>query len=188
LYFFYQPSILTHGVGWIFPHGSTASIGLGSYRGPKPLKKALSQFADRHDLKVGQIHGTRFPSRLSSPTEGPLFIVGDAAGMCLGMTGEGIRPALFFGEACGRIIRRTLEGQISLEQGLTEYRDFVYAYREFFTIFTLAQFILTRLPTAWIDGVARIFRNDRIRHWFLQQYWGLTRSWDEVGVQSRKQY
>jgi hypothetical protein len=126
------------------------------------------------------IHGTYFPYRLSDPIVENVFTVGDAAGMCIALTGEGIRPAMFFGEACGRIIRRGLEDGLTVEMCLREYSDFVRSHRKFFNVFTAAQVILTRLPVQVIEWIAGTLSQERWRPWLFETYWGLTDPW-EIG-------
>lgn len=177
LHFWYDRSILPRGVGWAFPRGNQASIGVGSYGRARPLKDTLMDFAGRFKASPGRIHGTYFPFALRSATAGGIFVVGDAAGMCIGLTGEGIRPALFFGEACGRTIQRVLAGELSLPEALDAYRTFVESRRRFFRFFSLAQSTLPRLPPAWIDWLADLVRGDRLRPRVLDRYWRLTASW-----------
>ena len=180
LHFWYDPDILERGAGWVFPRGATASYGLGSYRGARPLRSALEQFGARFQIEPDGVHGTHFPSGLRTATLEKIFLVGDAAGMCIGLTGEGIRPALFFGEVCGNILRKILEFELTLEEGLAEYEAFVKTRRIFFEIFTSAQWILTRLPARWIDWVAAVVLQNRIRDWLLDRYWRLTKEWSKV--------
>ena len=180
LHFWYDPAILPGGVGWVFSRGETISIGVGSYRGAVHLRRPLTQFAKRFSIQPDGLHGTYFPQTLRNPIAGNIFIVGDAAGMCIGLTGEGIRPAFFFGETCGRIVRRVLVGELTLEAGLAEYTDFVEARRFFFQIFSEAQDILSRVPVRWIDSVARMVTHERVLPWVLDQYWGLTRDLDKT--------
>ena len=178
LHFWYDPGVLANGVGWVFPRGDAASIGLGSYRGPTRLRQPLTQFAQRFGLRSNGRHGNCFPHTLRSPITGSIFVVGDAAGMCIALTGEGIRPALFFGEACGRIVRRVIDGELTLAAGLAEYAAFVKRRRRFFKIYSAAQFALTRLPPPWINQFARLIHHDRVWSWILGKYWGLTHEWN----------
>lgn len=180
LHFWYDPAILPGGVGWVFPRGDTASVGVGSYRGATHLRRPLTRFAERFGIQPDGLHGTYFPNRLRAPTAGSVFVVGDAAGMCIGLTSEGIRPALFFGEACGQIIRRVLAGELTLEAGLAEYAAFVEARQFFFQVLSTVQAFLTRLPPPWIDGIALVIQHERLWQWVLDKYWGLTRAWDEI--------
>ncbi len=170
MHFWYDQAILDGGVAWIFPGGREPSYGIASYGGGRPLREALTGFVRQFGSEPQALHGTYFPFALRSATAGPLFIVGDAAGMCLGLTGEGIRPALFFGEACGRIVRRVVQGQCTLEAGLAEYTSFVEARRIIFRVFSGLQTLLTRLPHGWIDGLADAIHRDRLRRWAFGNY------------------
>ncbi len=177
LHFWYDADFFKAGVGWVFPRGEETSYGVGSYRGAKPLNHLLKQFARRFNIAPDGIHGTYFPSSLRKATVGPIFLVGDAAGMCLGLIGEGIRPALFFGENCGRILRRVLADELSLREGLAEYDAFVEGRRYFFTIFSGIENVLTRVPARWVDRIAMIIQRERVRHWVFDNYWKLTKEW-----------
>jgi len=177
LHFWYDPEFLNTGMGWVFPRGETVSYGLGSYRTARPLKKQLKQFTRRFNIAPDGIHGTHFPSELRKATMGSIFLVGDAAGMCTGFTGEGIRPALFFGETCGRILRRVLVSELSLQEGLAEYDAFVESRRYFFAILSGIENVLTRIPPRWIDRLAKIIQRERARQWVFDNYWKLTKEW-----------
>ena len=50
-----------------------------------------------------------------------MFFVGDSAGHCFPLSGEGIRTAFYFGIACGRELRGVLAGRRSREQALAAY-------------------------------------------------------------------
>ena len=53
-----------------------------------------------------------------------MFFVGDSAGHCLPLSGEGIRTAFYFGIAAGRELRAVLEHRKTREQALERYADF----------------------------------------------------------------
>ncbi len=99
--------------------------------------------------------------------------------MCLALAGDGIRPAMYFGEASGGIIRRGLEIGLPVEDGREKHAAFVRSHQPFFDFFTVAQAFLTRLPAAMIDLIARVVSRDLIRPRMFDAYWGLTRSWDD---------
>ena len=182
LHFWRDPAVLQDGVGWVFPRGDTACIGVASYRGSTRLRHRLEGFAARFGIQPDGLHGTYLPHSLRAPTAGKVFVVGDAAGMCIGLTGEGIRPALFFGEACGRIIGRVLKGESTLKGGLVKYSACVATRRRFFRFFSGVQAILSRVPTSWIDGLALLARQDQSRSLLFDQYWRLTRGWDTHSI------
>ncbi len=182
LHFWYDSKVLPHGIGWIFPRGDNLSVGVGSYRGAVRLLPSLERFSERNGVHLNAVHGTYFPHSPRAPRAGKVFVVGDAAGMCLGLTGEGIRPALFFGETCGQTVRRILEGELSLEDGLAEYTQFVKTRAHFFHTFSTAQAILSRLPGWGIAFLASFLTRDPWRSWLFRMYWNLTREWEITRV------
>ena len=52
--------------------------------------------------------GNWFPHQLRPAVEDGVFFVGDSAGHCFPLSGEGIRTAFYFGIACGRELRAVL--------------------------------------------------------------------------------
>lgn len=131
----------------LFPVGPESRIGVCSYRGGAKLKPLLADFAG--DIGVDDhVHGGVFPSAIRPATVGSLFVVGDAAGHCLPVTGEGIRTAIYFGEGCGRFVQQIIAGDISLEAGLIGYRDFVARHRQSFVWGKRLQTWLERVPTS----------------------------------------
>jgi flavin-dependent dehydrogenase len=147
LSFWLDGSLFPRGLGWIFPVGKGSLIGLGSYVGLSKLKPALERFLRDRGTVATTYHGTYFPNRLFRPTVGRLFAVGDAAGQCLPLTAEGIRPALYFGVECGRIIQEIFEGRVGLSDGLERYRALVDRYRRAYRILRLAQWAAEHVPT-----------------------------------------
>ncbi|MBW6521531.1 MAG: NAD(P)/FAD-dependent oxidoreductase [Desulfoarculaceae bacterium] len=102
----------SNGYGWIFPHGETVSI--GAYL-PKATKTVMSAQA----LKKGLVSWARIQGfsleREQARAEyinydyqgwkfGRIFLIGDAAGLASGLTGEGIYPAIISGEETARVI------------------------------------------------------------------------------------
>lgn len=191
LHFWYDSEALPNGIAWIFPRGDELSVGVGSYRGAARLLPDLERFGAHNGVPLSSVHGTYFPYALRAARAGKVFVVGDAAGMCLGLTGEGIRPALFFGEACGQTVRRILEGELSLEDGLAAYTRFVQARAHFFYTFSTAQGILSRIPGWGIAGLAFLLAREPWQSWFFRRYWNLTREWalsQEVSTPERTRY
>lgn len=98
-----------NGYGWIFPHGDSVSI--GAYQPdhkiqPGRLKKQLISWAA---AKGFDLEGIKVQAELISYDYrgyrfGNTWLVGDAAGMASGLTGEGINPAIVSGEAVARSI------------------------------------------------------------------------------------
>ncbi len=134
LEFWLRPQGLDRGVHWRFPAGDHTRDGSASYVGEtKGLRRELARFEQVDDFPARSVHGGYFPSHFGPVTAEQIFVVGDAAGQCLPLTGEGVRPALVFGQEAGRQARAVLEGTKSLEAALGDYRTAVersrWAYR-----------------------------------------------------------
>jgi len=104
-----NPRYFGNGYGWIFPHRRSVSIGAygnGSTLSPQQLKQGLISWALSRGFRVENEHagaelinydyrGYQF---------GRTWLIGDAAGLASGLTGEGIHPAIVSGEAVARKI------------------------------------------------------------------------------------
>lgn len=147
LHFWYDPdTLLPFTLGWAFPCGGTARVGIGSYRGDSRLLPALDRLLRELGQRRQALHGGYFPFRLREPVVDGVFLVGDAAGQCLGLTGEGIRPALFFGTKLGLALRQALQGRASFRSVADTYRRLVARYQACYGLLDLAQRALPRLP------------------------------------------
>ena len=172
LWFLLDQKLIPHGLGWIFPVGVGSLIGLGSYVGRSKLRPALDRFLRDHGLAAGSYHGTYFPNRLLRATVGRVFAVGDAAGQCLPLTAEGIRPALYFGSECGRIVQRVLDGTLTLDAGLVAYGRLVERYRGAYRTLRFVQWLATHAPTRWFAALTALAAHRPIRpHWWPRYGW-----------------
>lgn len=97
------------GYGWIFPHRDTVSIGVYGERGaisPQTLKRHLIDWARSRGFGLNHAHGGA--ALINYDFRGIRFdnvwLVGDAAGLASGLTGEGIYPAIVSGETVARLI------------------------------------------------------------------------------------
>ena len=160
LHLWLRPKELSCGMAWIFPAGGHSRIGVACYRGQGGLRRRLSAFSPP---TVGQpLHGGRLPSRLAAATDGAVIRVGDAAGQCLPVTGEGIRPALVFGQTAARLVRLVLAGDIELAHALSAYRRQVARRAPYYNFLRLVQAALLRAPTrlspSFIAAIAAAFQ------------------------------
>src|SRR5262245_15279719 len=156
LTFFIDRDVIPGGLGWVFPVGTGSLIGLGSYAGHSKLRPALDRYLKSQRIASGAYHGTYFPNRPRRSTVGRLFVVGDAAGQCLPLTAEGIRPALYFGGECGAIIQRIISGKMALEAGLERYRALVHRYRKAYWLLWGGQWLTLHAPMAWLTALTRL--------------------------------
>lgn len=102
-------NLFNNGYAWIFPHRDSASIGgyaCHASLSPKALQEKLHLWASKYGINLSQTkpqaalinfdyQGWRFGNK---------FLVGDAAGMVSGLTGEGIYPAILSGETVANTI------------------------------------------------------------------------------------
>ncbi len=97
------------GYGWIFPHRETVSIGAYATRGtinPERLKQNLVTWAATRgfDLTGASARAEFINFDYRGFQFGNTWLVGDAAGLASGLTGEGINPAIVSGEEVARKI------------------------------------------------------------------------------------
>jgi geranylgeranyl reductase len=99
-----NPNLFANGYAWIFPHGDSASVGVYASRAsasPRTLLAKLHHWAGKYGIEIDDrrpqaalinydYRGWHFGNR---------FLVGDAAGLASGLTGEGIYSAIVSGEA-----------------------------------------------------------------------------------------
>lgn len=94
-----RPQYFRHGYGWIFPHGKTISIGAYTERHTLPvsqLKQNLINWARERDILLPEksIRAGLINFDYQGHAFGNRWLVGEAAGLASGLTGEGIYPAI----------------------------------------------------------------------------------------------
>ncbi len=172
LHFYFDPRRLQpYSVGWLFPAGPSSRAGVASYRGDTHLAGLLTRFVQG---SVGYSpdgrHGGYFPYRRQPATNGPVFRVGDAAGQCLPLTGEGIRPALYFGATVGSLARQVLGGEIREEEALGHYWQLVDRHAWASRMLLTTQALLPGMPMSWIAGIAGLLESHDLLDWMLWRY------------------
>ena len=105
-------SLVRRGYGWRVPAGGEARIGVGSYD-PRQHVREPTDRARRAPRRAEPCASRATGSRTACarPTDGDVFFVGDSAGHCFPLSGEGIRTAFYFGIAAGRELRAVLAGE-----------------------------------------------------------------------------
>ncbi|MBI3456305.1 MAG: NAD(P)/FAD-dependent oxidoreductase [Candidatus Rokubacteria bacterium] len=175
LYFWVDPAVLEEGAAWLFPVGPRSRVGLGSYAGASKLRAPLERFLARLDLPPARFHGTYFPAGLGAPTAGRVFAVGDAAGHCLPLTGEGIRPAVYFGRLCGRLVQSVLDGGRSLDAALAAYERQVWTHRRGYRVLRALQWAVQKMPGAWLGPLAELSARPAVLARWWPRYLGFGR-------------
>jgi geranylgeranyl reductase len=97
------------GYAWIFPHNETISIGAYSPLGNMSagrLKRNLLHWAERQGYQLQELPclSALINYDYRGHAFGPVRLVGDAAGLASGLTGEGIYSAVVSGETVARKI------------------------------------------------------------------------------------
>jgi menaquinone-9 beta-reductase len=170
LHFWIQPEAVRHGYAWDFPAGGHRRVGIITYRESRGLRSRLDRFLGR-PIPAAMLHGGALPARLRAPTADGVFAVGDAAGQCLPLTGEGIRPALAFGWVAGRLARQVVAGDLPLARALRDYRRVVLASRVGYTALAAMQAGLGYVPRRAVAPLLWLFDNSPLRWLGEQGYW-----------------
>jgi flavin-dependent dehydrogenase len=172
LCFWFDPAVIRRGFAWYFPVGQGSRVGVGSYLEQNHLSPSLEGFLDSLGLVREETHGGYFPAALKPPTGENIFRVGDSGGQCLPLTGEGIRPAIYFGQACGAIIQEVLDGRIGLDEGLKSYRSYVMKHQRLYRALRMAQQLVVTLPPAVARLLLRLACKEISLSYILPRYMG----------------
>lgn len=168
-----ERSIVSRGYGWRVPAGDEARIGVGSYDPNQHVKEPTVALAARLDSDAVGYQGNWFPHRLRDATENEIFFAGDSAGHCFPLSGEGIRTAFYFGIACGRELRKVVEGRSDRAAALAAYESFNSGHKRPFAIALALQRVIPALPPRLLTAVLAVIGNQRIVDrafgWYLKQ-------------------
>lgn len=170
LHFYFTRDLVPSGYAWAFPCGPQTRFGVGSFDRKLKLRPALEQFLDGFGLQAGRTHGGVLATVRRSPTVGRLFRVGDSAGHCLPVTGEGIRTAIFHGIHCGRAIASALEGKLTADEAAELYRQQVQSMDRFHMRLLLLQSMFVLAPEWLLAWTARICARPVLTHRIMNRY------------------
>jgi flavin-dependent dehydrogenase len=163
-------SIVPAGYGWSFPARDEVRVGVGSFDPRFHVKEPTVQLS--HDLRRDAVRyqGNWIPHKLREAASGGVFFVGDSAGHCLPLTAEGIRTAFYFGIACGRELKRTLEGRATREVALRRYGDFSARHEWAFRWMLRAQRLVPRVPPRALALAVRSIASVDLVEWSFDHY------------------
>lgn len=167
---------ISKGIFWLFPCLKYSRIGLASYAGETKLKEKLENFLGESGLKLtDNVHGGYFTHKLGKATAGNIFLVGDSAGQCLPLSGEGIRPALYFGQKCGKIIQEIRGGEKKMNEGLKEYEEFVSGHKKYYSFLLNLQRAFCRSPHSLLSLMTKFINQPQIFNKMEKKY---VSAWD----------
>jgi digeranylgeranylglycerophospholipid reductase len=166
-----ERSLVRRGYAWRVPAGDEARIGVGSYDPRQHVKAPTNALAERLDAPAVRYQGNWFPHRLRAATDGEVLYVGDSAGHCFPLSGEGIRTAFYFGIAAGRELRAVLVGERTREQALQRYAAFHDAHAPAFRRALRLQRLIPALPPRALTVGLHALRpfTGRAFGWYLDQ-------------------
>jgi len=165
--------LIRRGYGWSVPAAGERRVGTLSYDPSDHVKEPTRELARRLDVDTVRYQGNWFPHALRAATEGTVFCVGDSAGHCFPLSGEGIRTAFYFGIACGRELAAVLAGAQTRADALRHYAAFHERHRPAFTRAARLQRLIPALPPPVLSVLLRAmgvqFLVDRAFGWYLRQ-------------------
>ena len=168
-----ERSLVPRGYLWRVPADGEQRVGAGSYEPRDHVKEPTRELADRLDYPPVRYQGNWFPHRLRDAAEDGVFFVGDSAGHCFPLSGEGIRTAFYFGIACGRELRATLAGEQTCARALGRYAAFSARHEPAFRRALQLQRLIPALPPRLLTVLLRAMSNQRIIDrsfgWYLDQ-------------------
>jgi menaquinone-9 beta-reductase len=170
-----ERTLVRRGYGWRVPAGGEARIGVGSYDPRQHVRAPTDGLAARLEAPAVRYQGNWFPHRLRAATDGEVVYVGDSAGHCFPLSGEGIRTAFYFGIAAGRELRAVVQEGKPRERALADYAAFHDAHAPAFRRALALQRLVPALPPRALTLALRALGLrggrlvDRAFGWYLDQ-------------------
>lgn len=166
-------SLVRRGYGWSVPAAGEERVGIGSYDPRDHVKEPTRDLAHRLERDAVRYQGNWFPHRLRPAAQDGVFFVGDSAGHCLPLSGEGIRTAFHFGIACGAELRTVAGGVRSREAALRRYGRFSARHARTYGLLLRGQQLLPALPPRVLTLFLRAMSHPRVVEraftWYLAQ-------------------
>ncbi len=158
------------GYGWSFPAGEEARVGVGSFDPRFHVKESTVALAGDLGRDAVRYQGNWIPHRIRPAVEDGVFFCGDSAGHCLPLTAEGIRTALYFGLACGRELRRVVEGHATREAALRRYEAFSARHSWHFEWLLRVQRLVPRVPPRMLRPLLAAMSTKAFVDWSFGHY------------------
>jgi flavin-dependent dehydrogenase len=168
-----ERDLVRRGYGWSVPAAGERRVGTLSYDPRDHVKEPTNRLAGQLGVETIRYQGNWFPHRLREATEDGAFCVGDSAGHCFPLSGEGIRTAFYFGIACGRELAGALAGTQTRTEALERYAAFHERHRPAFRRAERLQRLIPALPPRLLTLLLRTMRvqflTNRAFGWYLRQ-------------------
>ena len=158
------------GYGWSFPARDELRIGVGSFDPRFHVKDNTVKLAEDLHSDAVRYQGNWIPHKLRPAVEDGVFFAGDSAGHCLPLTAEGIRTAFYFGIACGRELRRVVDGEVTVEQALRAYGAFSDEHEWKFRWMLRTQRAVPRVAPRVLTAALRAMESESFLRWAFGHY------------------
>lgn len=162
--------IVPAGYGWSFPARDELRIGVGSFDPRFHVKEPTVELTEALGKPPEGYQGNWIPHRIREGSARGIFFAGDSAGHCIPLTAEGIRPAFYFGIACGRELRGVVEGRIDRATALANYSKFNAAHRWKFEWMLRVQKLVPRVPPKLLARALDGMSSDAFTKWSFNHY------------------
>ena len=186
LEFFVNRDIVRWGYGWVFPYGAESRVGLGAFDNAKGLPDLLRAFLRRlglpDDLRTMERAGGMLPWQQRASTLANVWLLGDAAGHCLPLTGEGIRFAMQDGDAAGLLYAAVLRGEMFYPAASAAYTATVARHRARVKAFIGLQYLVREVPNRAFGAMAWAMARRPVRERYLARYMAWEHEGEAVGV------
>jgi menaquinone-9 beta-reductase len=163
-------SYVPAGYSWSFPAADEVRVGVGSFDPRFHVKEPTVRLAGDLEREAVRYQGNWIPHKLRAATADGIFFVGDSAGHCLPLTAEGIRTAFYFGIACGRELRRVVEGRAEPATALRRYRDFSARHEWQFKWMLRVQRLVPRMSPRLLAAALGQMERDSFVGWAFDHY------------------
>ncbi len=174
MHFYVNREIVRWGYGWIFPCGDTSRVGIGAFDNPKGIPDLLRAFLRRlgmsDDLRSVERTGGFLPWQQRPAVLDNLWLLGDAAGHCLPLTGEGIRFAFQDGDLAGHLLDEMLAGTRTWDTASAIYASTIERHRRRIGSFTHLQNFVRHVPNAAFAPMAWLLARRAVCSWGLTRY------------------
>ncbi len=174
MHFYVNREIVRWGYGWIFPCGEVSRVGLGAFDNQKGIPDALRAFLRRlnmsDDMRSVERTGGFLPWQQRPAAIDRVWLLGDAAGHCLPLTGEGIRFAFQDGDVAGRLLDDVLANRRTWQAASAAYAATVERHRVRIGTFANLQHFVRHVPNAAFAPMAWVLARRAVRSRGLARY------------------
>lgn len=172
LHFYFDSRVRPDGYGWSFPAGPVARAGVLSYVAPEGVKAATEEFLATEGMRGTHYHGGFLTAGLRPAVAGDVFLVGDSAGHCLPLTGEGIRPAVYFAQQLSALLNDIHDGRRTRQEASRAYSVLQAEHARKFRVLRGMQSWLRGWPDPPMGWFMRNYSSEgALYRWLSGLYW-----------------